>query len=74
MKAIRTKFYGATDSNGSKIIATDGDRNSITIPYPHELNNENAHKLAAETLCKKMGWNTDIIPGWFKNECYWVFK
>jgi hypothetical protein len=74
MKAIRTKYYGSTNTKGSRLIASDGDGNSITIPYPHECNIENAHRFAAEALCKKMGWSTALVSGWFKNECYWVFK
>jgi hypothetical protein len=73
MKAIRTKFYGPTNTKGAKIVATDGEKNTITISYPYELNVENAHRLAAIKLCEKMGWSTNILPGWFKNECYWIF-
>ena len=46
---IRTKYLGPTNTRGSRIKATNGDR-SVTIPYPYELNIEAAHAEAAEKL------------------------
>ena len=74
MKAIKTTFKGPTNTKGSRIIATDGDRNKIIIPYPHELNTEDAHRLAATRLCAKMNWSGELITGWLKNEAVHVFK
>ncbi len=73
MKAIRTRFYGATNTRGSRIIATDGDRNSISLPYPHELNSDDAHRLACLMLQHKMKWTGQMISGGFRNDTYWVF-
>jgi hypothetical protein len=72
MKAITTKYHGCTDTRGSRISATDGD-NRVSIPYPHELNTEEAHKLAAQTLCKKLGWDYQFITGGTKEGYVHVF-
>jgi hypothetical protein len=46
---IRTRYQGPTDTKGARIKATNGAR-QVTIPYPYELNVEDAHALAAEKL------------------------
>jgi len=48
-RMIRTRYQGPTDTRGSRIKATNGAR-QVTIPYPYELNVEDAHALAAEKL------------------------
>lgn len=52
---IRTKYLGPTDTRGARIRATDGQWR-ITMPYPHELNVEDAHAAAAAKL-------VDLIHG-----------
>ena len=74
MKAIITKYISATDTKGSRIKASDSDRNSITIPYPHELSGEDVHRKAALALCEKMQWSTDLIGGGLKNGYVFVFR
>lgn len=46
---IRTKYLGPTNTRGARIKAWAGDR-SVTIPYPYELNTEDAHMAAADKL------------------------
>ena len=72
MKAIRTRYYGAANFKGSKIIATDGDKNSISIGYPHGLNSDEAHELAAYLLMQKMDWPNQLIGGGFQNDMVWT--
>jgi hypothetical protein len=67
MKAIRTKYHGATDTRGSRISASDEDGNRVSIPYPHELGGENCHRKAADALCAKMGWTGELIGGALKD-------
>lgn len=74
MKAIITKYIGATDTRGSRIKATDEDGNSITIPYPHELSGEAVHAKAAVQLCRKMQWGGELIGGGVKNGYVFVFS
>ena len=49
MSRIRTRHIGPTDTKGARIKATNGAR-TVTIPYPYELNVEDAHMAAAEKL------------------------
>lgn len=52
---IRTKYLGPTDTRGARIKAWCGET-SVTIPYPYELNTEDAHTEAASKLA-------DILHG-----------
>ena len=74
MKAILTKFLGATNFRSSRIKATDTDGNSITTPWDDELGPEENHLLAATKLCTKMNWKGDLVTGTLKNEYVHVFK
>ena len=72
MKAIRTRYYGPTNTRGSRIVASDGDHNSISISYPHGLDSDKGHELAAYLLMQKMGWANKIIGGGFRHDMYWT--
>ena len=73
MKAIVTKYHGPTNNRGSRITASDGDGNRVTISYPYELSNENVHRAAAEALCKKMNWTGRLVAGGLKRGYVFVF-
>ena len=53
MKAIQTKYLGATDYKGSRIKAWAEGWGSATISYPHEYSNEMAHFQAVKALMAK---------------------
>lgn len=72
MKAIRTRYYGGTNYKGSRLVATDGDKNRISISYPHEFNSAEAHELVAYLLMHKMGWNNQLVGGEFERDQYWT--
>lgn len=72
MKAIRTRYYGPTNTKGSRIVASDGDGNSTSIGYPHSFNSDEAHELAAYLLMEKMQWTNQIIGGGFQRDMYWT--
>ena len=73
MKAIETRYIGPTDYRGARIKADDGDGNTITISYPHELSGEDAHRAAAMALCHKMNWGGDMVGGTTKRGYVFVF-
>jgi hypothetical protein len=79
MKSIRTRYYGPTNTRGSRIVADDGDGNRVTMPYPHELSGDEVHRVVAEALRQKMGWgltNAGALPlvgGGYRGDMYWVF-
>lgn len=74
MKAIRTRYHGPSNVKGSRISATDGDRNKIVQSYDSALNSEDAHRKAAYALRDKMKWKGELIGGGFQNDMYWVFQ
>ena len=56
MQAIITKYFGPTNSRGSRIKAQCA-AGSVTIDYPYELSGMYCHAQAAKALIKKLGWN-----------------
>lgn len=74
MKAIKTTYHGATNTRASRIIATDEDGNSITIPYNAAINAEEAHVQAAASFINHMGWGSrKFVTGALKNSYVHVF-
>lgn len=55
---ITTKYFGPTNARSGRIKATakSGRSLSVTIPYPHELRQSEAHAAAARALCERMNW------------------
>jgi hypothetical protein len=54
----------------------------LTIPYPHELNAEEAHRTAAEALARRLEWldsprmryyDSELIGGALADGYAWVF-
>ena len=70
MKAIQTKYLPCTNTRGSRIKAWAEGGNQVTVPYPHELSGQAVHRLAAETLCKKLGWTGALLGGGLPNGDY----
>lgn len=76
MKAIMTKYQGLTNYRGSRIKATDGDGNHVTVSYVCELNTDSNHDAAALALAHKMGWLAEgekLVRGWHGNQAVYVF-
>ena len=71
--AIETRYLGPSNYRGSRIVASDGDKNRATISYPYVLNSDEAHALACRTVRDKMGWKGDMVGGGFDGDMYWVF-
>ena len=58
MQAIRTRYFGPTNTRGACIIATCSAKRKH-LPYRHELNVEDNHKQAARELIASLGWDKD---------------
>jgi hypothetical protein len=75
-QAIRTRYVGPTNVKGSRIIAKC-EAASVRVSYDDGLNVEENHRAAMLALRERMGWNgpddTDMIPGVFDGDWYWVF-
>lgn len=67
MKAIQTRYLGPTNHRGSRITAWTEGGNRVTIPCPHELSGESVHRAAAEALCRKLDWPTELAGGGLPN-------
>jgi hypothetical protein len=53
-KIIETKYIGPTNSRGSRVKATDSNKNTITINWSSEFGLEQNHTNAALALLKKL--------------------
>lgn len=52
IRIVKTRYAGATDHRGSRIIATDmASSRSVVVPYPHEA--ADPHALAADRIYTK---------------------
>lgn len=61
MKAITTRFYGPSNSRGSRILARDSDNNRVWVSADHA--SRDPHRDAVVALCRKMGWTGKLIVG-----------
>lgn len=61
-QAIETKFYGPTNSSGSRIVAKAW-AGSVKVHYNHALNADQNHLQAAKALADKMDWRGLWIGG-----------
>jgi hypothetical protein len=73
MQAICTRYTGATNTRGSRIIASTEGGSRVSVPYPHELSGEAVHRVAAEALKKKLGWTGRLVGGAVKHGYCFVF-
>jgi hypothetical protein len=73
MQTIETKYVGATNYRGSRIIATTSSGHRLTISYDCALRSEDAHASAATQLRDKMAWTGEMFGGHTKRGMVWVF-
>jgi hypothetical protein len=68
MQAITTKYYGPTNTKGSKFVA-ECEAGRIAIPYDYDLDSEENHIAAANALLAKLGWDDrwNIVSGGMKD-------
>jgi hypothetical protein len=63
MKAITCKYFGPTNTKGSRIWAQAEGVKSLSIPYPHELSGDDVYAAAALALARRQGWTGNLIAG-----------
>lgn len=69
MTSIVTKFYGPTNTRGSRVVATATMKNAracgmtASYPYDHASNSVEAHKNAARLLVEKCKWSGEWVMG-----------
>lgn len=54
--AICTQYRGPTDTRGARIRVTCEHQTAKTYPYPHELNQGEAHASCAAMYAQEHGW------------------
>ena len=75
MKAIRTRYYPATNTRGARIVADDGDGNKLSVSAYHDtLEGVALARDAAERLAAKMHWRGNLIGGGYADDVYWCFE
>ena len=62
MQAIIVKYFGAGNVRGSRFIAR-AKAGSVTQFYDHALSADQNAEAAAVALCKKFGWDYDLVGG-----------
>lgn len=74
MKAISTRYSGATDNRGPRIIASDMDGKRLAVSIPENIHNDyNIHRYAAEEFMWKFRWpECGMIGGSVKGGMVWV--
>jgi hypothetical protein len=78
MQAIRTRYFGPTNTRGSRIQAK-AEAGAIYVNYDHGLNTKENHKAACDALLFKLKWlwthghYTSMVGGEFNGDYYWVF-
>jgi len=74
MKAIRTRYHGATSTMDPRIVASVADEQGViareTVPYDYDA--KDPHRPAAEALVAKMGWRGELVDGGYAGDRYWV--
>lgn len=73
MQSITTKYSPATNTRGSRIIATSTGAARVSVPYPHELSGTVVHWQAAQKLAQKLGWTGTMQAGSLKDGYVFVF-
>jgi hypothetical protein len=71
MTTIITRYVGATNYKGSRIIADAGMKRRITVSYPHD--SSDPHRVAALALCAKFGWQGVLVEGGMERGNAYVF-
>jgi hypothetical protein len=61
-QAIETRYLCPTNTKGGRIKATAA-AGSVTVPYDYALDTQDAHRVAADALIAKMGWQGTFAQG-----------
>jgi hypothetical protein len=71
MQTIITKYHGPTNTKGARITAKS-NAGTVSIGYPHEMNEREAHCEAACALMKKLGIGGSFISAELPGSMGWA--
>lgn len=72
MQAIRTRYHGATNTQGARITAKASGGRSLTLPRDYSLDVDQDHARVAQRLVDRLGWTGVYHGGSFGGDFYWV--
>lgn len=61
-QAITTKYYGPTNTKGSRVKAS-AEAGSVWVSWDHSLNVDQNHDAACKALLEKLGWSGEWKGG-----------
>lgn len=67
MKAIVVKFYGPTNTKGSRLVAQAEGVKPVTVPLDYGLGVNKTALWAAAKLCINNGWTGTLVDGMLPN-------
>ena len=70
MQAIRTRYYGPTNTRGSRLVAKC-EAGTFSMSYDHNLTDAQNHATCAARFMAKLGWNWVYVGGVFDGDYYW---
>lgn len=73
MQAIVTKYYGAGNVRGARIIAKTASGLKVSVPYDPDLDADQNHRNVAKHLAESLGWTNELLGGGLSDsEEVWV--
>ena len=73
MKVITSEYFGPTNRRGSRVIAREPDGKHSVVSWDHSLSPDGNHREAVEVLCKRLGWEGELMGGHTAKGMAWVF-
>lgn len=65
MQAIETRYFGPTDSKGSRVKATC-EAGSVTLSWDDGKDSTGNHDAAARNLILRLGWDNAKRGAWYR--------
>ncbi len=61
-QAITTRYVGHTEEHGARVVAK-AQAGHVIIPWEYSLGHDGNHHAAAVALCKRLGWDGELVGG-----------
>ena len=74
IRAIRTRYYPATNTKHAHVQATTGTGHRVQVSTWLFDDYESAHYAAARELADKLKWGEFEAAGVYAKDYYWVLK
>ena len=72
---IRTRYYGPTNLQGTRIVANDGNGHRLTHHRDYSKEVYEDHRAAAVALASRLDWpSTDLSGGHWNGDYFWRIR